>query len=128
MMHVRIIVGALVLATAFSGAASARTRLACFDFHGQLGPDAGHPTYRIHPETADGLMAIPDTQRFPAKLSRLFPENETALEVSVTGDFTVCPLEAPQPGHLRLVQLKAARNLRRHKEHWVEDFARQPHL
>jgi hypothetical protein len=92
----------------------------CFWIHGSLADDIGHPSYRITPETKDGLLAVPDDDRQPAYLWSLFPPDERAVETTITGDFLVCPLEPPQPARLRLVQIRAVRHLHRKIDNWLE--------
>jgi hypothetical protein len=92
----------------------------CFSLHGALADDIGHPSYRITPETPGGLLAIRDGDRQPANLWKLLPSDPRAVETTITGDFVVCPLEAPRPGKLRLVTIKSARNLKVHIGNWME--------
>jgi hypothetical protein len=92
----------------------------CFEIHGALADDIGHPSYRITPETSDGLLAVRDGDRYPAYLWRLLPNDQRAVETTITGDFVVCPLEGPKPGKLRLVTIKSARNLKVQIDNWME--------
>ncbi|HEV8407978.1 MAG TPA: hypothetical protein VGQ34_08580, partial [Sphingomicrobium sp.] len=51
-----------------SGALAAGTHRGaypCFPMHGALADDIGHPSYRITPETPDGLLAVRDGDRGP---------------------------------------------------------------
>jgi hypothetical protein len=91
----------------------------CFEIHGALADDIGHPSYRITPETPGGLLAIRDGDRHPAYVWRLL-QDQRAVETTITGDFVVCPLEGPRPGKLRLVTIRSARNLKVHIDNWME--------
>lgn len=98
----------------------------CFTVRGAVAPDAGHPTFRITPETKSGLLALSERDSdgawvdpLPANVRRLFPPDETALETMVSGDFVVCPLEGPRPGGLRLARIASARNLHRQTKRWL---------
>lgn len=112
---------ALLVMHSTSDAAQARKfAYPCFMMHGALADDIGHPSYRITPETPDGLIAIRDRDRRPAYVWRLLPKDQRAVETTITGDFVICPLERPQPGKLRLARIKSARNLEVHIDNWME--------
>jgi len=51
---------------------------------------------------------------------RLFPRDPRAVETVVTGDFLICPLEAPRPGKLRLAKMVSAKNLTVRTDNWLE--------
>ena len=110
---------ALAIATFLALAASAATEpFGCFTMHGSVAPDIGHPTWRISPETRDGLIVLQDKKAagtyidpLPANVGSLFPNDQRAMDTIVTGDFVVCPLEGPRPGRGRLARLKSASNL-----------------
>ena len=92
----------------------------CFNFHGSIADDIGHPSYRLNPETKDGLLAVRDGDGRPINLWRLIPHDQTAVETTITGDFVICPLEPPQPGKLRLVRIQSARHLKISTNNWLE--------
>jgi hypothetical protein len=116
------VVGVLLFASNSSAVAANEHRsvFPCFQMHGALADDIGHPSYRITPETADGLLAIRDGDRQPSYVWKLLPSDPRAVETTITGDFVICPLEGPRPGKLRLVTIKSARNLKVHIDHWME--------
>ncbi len=94
---------------------------------GSVAPEAGHPTYRVSPETPAGLIALQEVDSgggeidpLPPNVRRLFPNDQRAVETTVTGDFTICPLEPPRPGKLRLAKLASARNLVVRTDNWFE--------
>lgn len=102
----------------------------CFPLHGTVAPSAGHPTFRVSSEAGAGLIALVERDRkgalidpLPANVRSLFPNDETALYTSITGDFVICPIEAPRPGRLRLAHMKSAENLERR----IEDDPARPH-
>ena len=122
-----IVVG-LVLAGAYAATADAASpSFKCFEIHGSVAPDAGHPTFRINPETRSGLIALREVDDrgreidpLPDSVRRLFRNNQRAMETTVTGDFVVCPLEPPRPGRLRLAKMASAKNLTVRTDNWLE--------
>ena len=99
----------------------------CFKMHGIVAPDAGHPTFRVHPETGSGLIALNERDKhgrlidpLPKNVRRLFPPDQRAVETEVRGDFIICPLEAPRPSKLRLARMVSASHLKVHTENWLE--------
>jgi hypothetical protein len=118
----------LALALAYNGSATARgPSFDCFEMHGSVAPDAGHPTFRINPETPSGLLALQETDHrgnwidpLPTNVRRLFPNDQRAVETVVTGDFLICPLEPPRPGKLRIAKMVSAKNLTVRTDRWLE--------
>ncbi len=113
-----------------TGSVAARERpspFKCFEMHGSVAPDAGHPTFRVNPETASGLLALQERDRrgklidaLPKNVRRLFPPDQRTVETVVTGDFFICPLEPPRPGKLRLARMVSAKNLTVRTDSWLE--------
>jgi hypothetical protein len=122
---------AALLVFAFSGAAppvqSKAPTFPCLKMHGAVAPDAGHPTFRVRPETRGGLLALNESDKrgrlidpLPKNVRRLFPSDQRAVKTGVTGDFIICPLEAPRPGKLRLAGMASAKNLEVRTDNWLE--------
>jgi hypothetical protein len=123
----RIVAFGLLVATDVSVLAASPSDLRCFKMHGRVAPEAGHPTYRMTPETRTGLIVLNERDRRGRLIDpllpivrRLFPTNDRAVETGVTGDFTLCPLEPPRPGRLRLARMVKAQNLSVKTDDWME--------
>lgn len=117
----------LLVATSMPVLAATSSDLKCFKMHGRVAPDAGHPTYRVGPETRTGLIALNErgTRGEPIdpllpEVRRLFPTDQRAVETVVTGNFTLCPMEPPRPGKLRLARMAKAENLSVQTANWLE--------
>jgi hypothetical protein len=128
-MRAFIRAGALIFTTAINVGtpAFAQYPVKCFKMHGHVAPGAGHPTYRVNPETRSGLIALQERDAhgkfidpLPSNVRRLFPRDQRAVETVVTGDFTICPLEPPRPNKLRLARMVEAKNLSVRTEDWLE--------
>jgi hypothetical protein len=120
---------ALILTTAINVGtpAFAQHPLKCFQMHGHVAPDAGHPTYRVNPETRFGLIPLQERDAhgkffdpLPPNVRRLFPRDQRAVETVVTGDFTICPLEPPRPSKLQLARMVEVKNLSVRNKDWLE--------
>jgi hypothetical protein len=122
-----LLVGAALAGLWLSSAEAHEANTKCFNMHGSIAPDVGHPTFRIKPETFSGLIALKEVDSrgkeidpLPLSVRTLFPTDQRAVETSVTGDFLICPLEPPRPGRLRLARMADARNLVVHTDRWLE--------
>jgi hypothetical protein len=86
----------------------------CFKVHGRLSYYNGAPSLRLWPVgthrllgISEGRFALPGYDSVPsAVIDRL-----ASFENEMFADFTVCPFTTDEPGVMRLVCIKTARNI-----------------
>ena len=85
----------------------------CFTLRGRLSVYNGAPALRLWRVGTRRMLGISD-QRFALAGYRNIPENierEIKPEVSLFGDFLVCPFTPSEPGKMQLVCIEEGRNL-----------------
>jgi hypothetical protein len=91
---------------------------ACFTVHGMMSAHNGAPTFRIDIVSTHRLLGVHgDQDGLPPELSPILMDGGDAFGKLFEGDFTVCPFTKERAGHMRMVCVEDAKNV---KVHWID--------
>jgi hypothetical protein len=92
---------------------------ACFTVHGSMSAHNGAPTFRIHVDETKRMLGVRGDQDGlpPELIPILMGPNGDAFGKLFPGDYTVCPFTEERAGHMRMVCVEDAKNV---KVRWIE--------
>lgn len=92
---------------------------ACFTVHGHMSAHNGAPTFRIYVDATKRILGVHGDQDGlpPELIPILFGDTGDAFGRLFEGDYTVCPFTKERAGHMRMVCVEEAKNV---KVHWID--------
>jgi len=89
---------------------------ACFTVRGTMSAHNGTPTFRIYVIATHRMLGVHGEQDGlpPDLIPTLMAPNNDAFGKLFDGDYTVCPFTPERAGHMRMVCVEDAKNVRVH--------------